>query len=864
MATAIPTYKRQFIPQGVQANPGASSAVSSQSYMGQALGTAANALGSVADIANKITEDRAAVDVANVLSKSDVYWQEDSVKRFQNWKVGDPDLRDGLSTDFDKWQSESAAALPTEASRQYFLRQTAGQKSRLMTNAFAYQQKSTTTKLNADTVAGQQDDENIVATDPARFDDVYARRMETVLARNDLTEADKIDFGRKYKESLRFAAESGEMNRDPSGWYRRRFGDFKQNSGVPGTTGSNAASDQLWAAQINQESGGKQMARDGTTPLTSPAGAIGIAQIMPGTGPEAAKLAGLPWDPERLRSDASYNEALGRAYMDKQLQTFGGDTAKALAAYNMGPGSAKAGTGVAGLVDKYGDAWLSHAPQETQDYVQRIMARTGGAGRPAPRVQVASADTGTASDAGPGFSIQASDQPSSFTGLDWDKQIQLKRQAETLMRQDNAKFATDMDAKIRDAGAMHADGKMDPFNLSPADFDRAYGDQGRARYQDYQNSRGMAQDLNQFQTMTPAEIQASLQQSRSEVDTLSQSGGAGYQIADARQQRREQAAQQILTQQQSDPQAYAARIGLSNAQPINVQDVNAMGAELSKRVSTATMMRDKYMTPMKLLTNQEAQAMSAVMRSFPTAARVQYLETMRSSVSDPSAYRALMQQIAPDSPVTAVAGNILAAQAWTQQGGWFGKDMSFDPKKVATTILQGESILNPTAADKKQDGRSGEFPMPKNTDMEREFAGFAGTAFTGDAAGYSAAYQAYRAYYAGKANEKGVLSDVLDSTISREAMLAVTGGVVDFHGNGEVLKPWGMSDDLFEQAVKDGYGVAMRANGLAGTPADNFDAYGLRKMSGSQYLLTTGTGALVGKNGPVVLNIAPTMPKVPN
>jgi hypothetical protein len=213
--------------------------------------------------------------------------------------------------------------------------------------------------------------------------------------------------------------------------------------------------------------------------------------------------------------------------------------------------------------------------------------------------------------------------------------------------------------------------------------------------------------------------------------------------------------------------------------------------------------------------------------------------------------------------VTAVAGNILAAQTWTQAGGLFSSDMSFDPKKVATTILQGESILNPTAATKKEDGRGGNFPMPKNSDMEREFADFAGKAFAGDAVGYSAAYQAYRAYYAGKASENGVMSDALDSKMSREALLAVTGGVIDFHGNGEVLKPWGMSDDVFEQNVKDAYGVAMRANGLAGTSADRFDAYGLRKGKGSTYFLTNGTGAVHGKTGPIELNIAPTGPRVP-
>lgn len=865
MATAIPIYNRQVIAGGVQSNPGASSAVNGQSYLGNALGEAANAMGSVSNAAEAIAkqqrqlvEDRSAVDVANVLSKGDVFWQEDSTNRFQSWKVGDPDMREGIGKDFDKWQSETAQGLQTESARNYFLKHTAGQKAQLMQNAFSWQQKATTDRLNADTVVGQQDDENVVAQDPTSLDRVYARRMETVLARKDLSEAEKIKFGKTYKEGLRLASESGEMHRDPAGWYERRFGKFRQD-GRSAAVGSGSTGDQLWAAQINQESGGKQFRADGT-PVTSSKGAIGVAQVMPSTGPEAAKLAGLPWDEQRFHKDAGYNEALGRAYMDKQLQTFGGDQAKALAAYNMGPGSAEKGTGVAGLVAKYGNDWLAHAPQETQDYVQRISARVGGAGRPAPRVQVASADTGTMTDAGSG-AVSAVDQPSSFTDLDWEKQIQLKRQAETMLRQQSALFSSDMDAKMREASAMHVDGKVDPFNLEPADFDRAYGEKGAAAYDEYRQSRAMATDIAHFQTMTPDEIKGSLEQSQAQVDARAEFGGVGYQAADARQQRRIQSAQQVVEQQQKDPQAYAAKVGLSQAKQIDMSNTEAMGAELAKRESTASMMRDRYKAPYQLLTNTEAQAMAATMRTFPTAARVQYLEAMRTSVADPTAYRSLMQQIAPDSPVTAVAGNILAAQAWTQQGGWFGKDMAFDPKKVASTILQGESILNPTKGDKAQDGRGGNFPMPKNQDMERAFNDFVGQAFAGDAAGYGAAYQSYRAYYAGKSSEKGVLSDVLDDTISRESMLAVTGGVYDLNGNGNVLKPWGMGDDLFEQKVKDAYAGAMQAAGLRGTASDQFDAYGLRKLSGSQYLLTNGTGALMGRNGPVILNISPNVPR---
>ncbi|TPQ24978.1 hypothetical protein C2U68_17335 [Methylomonas koyamae] len=105
-------------------------------------------------------------------------------------------------------------------------------------------------------------------------------------------------------------------------------------------------------------------------PITSRKGAIGIAQIMPDTGPEAAKLAGLPWDEQRFRTDAEYNKALGKAYFAKQLQDFDGDLSKAYAAYNAGPGALR---NALKLAESTGLPWSGFLPDETQAYVAKNM-----------------------------------------------------------------------------------------------------------------------------------------------------------------------------------------------------------------------------------------------------------------------------------------------------------------------------------------------------------------------------------------------------------------------------------------------------------------------------------------------------------
>lgn len=147
----------------------------------------------------------------------------------------------------------------------------------------------------------------------------------------------------------------------------------------------------LFEAQFKQESGGKQFNADGTV-VTSSAGAIGFAQVMPETGPIAAKMAGLAWDETKFRTDAEYNKTLGMAYFNAQKERFGSN-ALALAAYNAGPemiqdwidGTNRTGKNKSGL--RLGDPrtgevsvqdFLAKIPfKETREYVPKIMQKVG-------------------------------------------------------------------------------------------------------------------------------------------------------------------------------------------------------------------------------------------------------------------------------------------------------------------------------------------------------------------------------------------------------------------------------------------------------------------------------------------------------
>ena len=140
----------------------------------------------------------------------------------------------------------------------------------------------------------------------------------------------------------------------------------------PGAVGATVSDDQQFDAIVKIEGGTDRSGRF----LTSPKGAIGPAQVMPGTAPEAARLAGLPYDEHRYKTDAAYNLALGKAYYQKQLADFG-DPLKAAAAYNAGPGSASKGTGLRGAMAKAQaagrpEAWKDYLPGETRDYIKKF------------------------------------------------------------------------------------------------------------------------------------------------------------------------------------------------------------------------------------------------------------------------------------------------------------------------------------------------------------------------------------------------------------------------------------------------------------------------------------------------------------
>jgi soluble lytic murein transglycosylase-like protein len=103
--------------------------------------------------------------------------------------------------------------------------------------------------------------------------------------------------------------------------------------------------------------------------VTSPAGAKGLMQLMPGT---AARLAGSGAS-ARLY-DVSYNLSLGQRYIEELLVQLNGNLFQLAAAYNAGPGSLARWTGTKSSTLDDPLLFIESMPvPETRAYVKRMM-----------------------------------------------------------------------------------------------------------------------------------------------------------------------------------------------------------------------------------------------------------------------------------------------------------------------------------------------------------------------------------------------------------------------------------------------------------------------------------------------------------
>mgnify|MGYP001946990890 CR=1 FL=1 len=109
--------------------------------------------------------------------------------------------------------------------------------------------------------------------------------------------------------------------------------------------------------------------------VESGAGALGLMQVMPGTGRDQAGAMGISFSLDRLRNDPAYNVLLGSNYIAGLLENYDDNPILVTIGYNAGPGR------VNQWLERFGDPrdaddvldWIENIPfSETRNYIMRV------------------------------------------------------------------------------------------------------------------------------------------------------------------------------------------------------------------------------------------------------------------------------------------------------------------------------------------------------------------------------------------------------------------------------------------------------------------------------------------------------------
>lgn len=296
----------------------------------------------------------------------------------------------------------------------------------------------------------------------------------------------------------------------------------------------------------------------------------------------------------------------------------------------------------------------------------------------------------------------------------------------------------------------------------------------------------------QEQMLTEMEVQARRDPTRFDLTTLN----AMRSIHEAQKR-----------QVNDDPVGFAVKQGIVEPAPLDLSDPVASADGLRQRFAVGRGLRDTQAAPFKPLTPDEVTLVtSALKRVGPEGKREYFGKLMEASNGDLEGYSAIMSQLAPDDPVTAVAG------AYAGRGRNVAADL----------MLKGQAILNPPRATDGQPEKGKTWPMPPDAKLFEEFTSYEQDAFAGRPQLRSTYLQSAKAIYAARSAEAGDATGELNSERWDEAMRLATGGIDKYNGR-STLMPYGYDLTEFKDSLDRRIKMIVRVS-ESPSPTDNFEA----------------------------------------
>lgn len=563
----------------------------------------------------------------------------------------------------------------------------------------------------------------------------------------------------------------------------------------------------------------------GHADAVSPAGALGVGQLMPGTARDAARrlgladVAALP-DAElrtRLLADAGLNRKLGLAEFSRLIDRYDGDIPAALAAYNAGTGGAdkpRADAWRAQAIEKFGpnytpEQFAGLIPiKETREYVGAVYARLGARGDALGLSQNARMRAQTSV----GAAVAADDA---------QRRALLARMA--------------ADAVVNDpiADSLKGGTYVDPARitaqrqlLSQAAVAGDAKATGALRQLDY--AEEAAPVMAQAYRMAPSDLSALV---ASERARLSNSGGTPGD--ERRLQTLETVLSDVAARKNADPIGLATRAGAFRAEPLPVGDPHGagFGAALATRDAQAVAAAKLYDGALAPLRPEEASALKNHWAQGSVSDRLglaaQFAGHLRPDVAE-----AAMRQVAGNDSLARVAGLVALR----------------DPD-VGRKILEGSTLLDAPAV------------KPRVVDVRAALADVAKGDLYPSPQMQNEAIEAGLAVYAANRAQSGTLFDPGDRTGMENALQEVTGKVAKINGARTPIPP--------------GFSPAAVSRGMANLSADDLAPFGgLQKgldaadvaahgrlhalrIGGAHYAVTLGDRPVMDAAGaPLIVDLA--------
>lgn len=532
----------------------------------------------------KVQEENDAVAWSGkVLSDAHIQWDEEYLKSQESAKPAGAGFTPELLNKFDKYSEETVKNAPTDAAKKYLTERLTSMRTTLAGKALTFEATARRDYRMDQSNAMIDNNAKSVQDNPGNFKTLYAESLASIDAL-ELPPQEKSALRDKLKSTLPYAAVYGQVRVDPEAVARKLRGSVPKNTtdaaGAPAASGSSL--DTVLGFIFKKEGG--YNANDGNGPVN-----FGINQaanpdinVKNLTKEGAAKIyKERYWDKiggenlspgvALMAMDAAVNQ--GVPFANRILRESGGDINKMAdlraAHYRSLVENEPARYG------RYAKTWASRlADARTQS-----LAAGGGAG--IGNVDVSNVTPEDVKPTG----------DSAIDALSFQQRIQLLQQADTLVNQQMALAREQLKSKVQDFTAMATSGAAIPANAVPSvkELVAAHGEaEGLRMYND--DVKPMLElngDLQRFSTMSVGE-RARVITERAPVP------GDGYADSSKRHAIMIQADQQLRTQMNADPAAYAMRYSptvsqsFSALQQVPSSDMGAKSAAASAFV-TATL-----------------------------------------------------------------------------------------------------------------------------------------------------------------------------------------------------------------------------------------------------------------------------------